>query len=108
MLGEIIAIGNELTSGRILNTNSRFAAGQLFSAGLPSVESDYTINGYEVLMVVHQLLFVNQNVDYQQLGSCCHGLIFLWLNPFSFQDTFRDFEKLGLNKLCSTVFFDSF
>lgn len=33
MLGEIIAIGNELTSGRILNTNSRFAAGQLFSAG---------------------------------------------------------------------------
>ena len=35
-----------------------FFAGQLFSAGLPSVESDYAINGYEVLMVVHQLLFV--------------------------------------------------
>ncbi len=33
MLGEIIAIGDELTSGRILNTNSRFAAGQLFAAG---------------------------------------------------------------------------
>jgi nicotinamide-nucleotide amidase len=33
MIGEIIAIGNELTSGRVLNTTSRFAAGQLFSAG---------------------------------------------------------------------------
>jgi len=33
MIGEIIAIGDELTSGRILNTNSRFAAGQLFAAG---------------------------------------------------------------------------
>lgn len=33
MIGEIIAIGNELTSGRVLNTNSRFAAGQLFTAG---------------------------------------------------------------------------
>jgi nicotinamide-nucleotide amidase len=33
MIGEIIAIGDELTSGRILNTNSRFAAGQLFTAG---------------------------------------------------------------------------
>lgn len=33
MTGEIIAIGDELTSGRILNTNSYFAAGQLFAAG---------------------------------------------------------------------------
>ncbi|MCF6291273.1 MAG: CinA family nicotinamide mononucleotide deamidase-related protein [Desulfobacterales bacterium] len=33
MIGEIIAIGDELTSGRVLNTNSRFAAGQLFAAG---------------------------------------------------------------------------
>jgi nicotinamide-nucleotide amidase len=33
MIGEIIAIGNELTSGRVLNTTSRFAAGQLFTAG---------------------------------------------------------------------------
>ncbi len=33
MIGEIIAIGDELTSGRILNTTSCFAAGQLFSAG---------------------------------------------------------------------------
>jgi len=33
MIGEIIAIGNELTSGRVLDTNSRFAAGQLFGAG---------------------------------------------------------------------------
>jgi len=33
MIGEIIAIGNELTSGRVLNTTSRYAAGMLFSAG---------------------------------------------------------------------------
>ncbi|HIJ79750.1 MAG: CinA family nicotinamide mononucleotide deamidase-related protein [Desulfobulbaceae bacterium] len=33
MLGEIIAIGDELTSGRILNTTSHFAASQLFAAG---------------------------------------------------------------------------
>jgi len=33
MRGEIIAIGDELTSGRILNTTSAFAAGQLFAAG---------------------------------------------------------------------------
>lgn len=33
MRGEIIAIGDELTSGRILNTTSYFAAGQLFAAG---------------------------------------------------------------------------
>jgi nicotinamide-nucleotide amidase len=33
MIGEIIAIGDELTSGKILNTNSRFAAGHLFTAG---------------------------------------------------------------------------
>ncbi len=33
MLGEIIAIGNELTSGRIVNTTSGFAAHHLFQAG---------------------------------------------------------------------------
>jgi len=33
MLGEIIAIGDELTSGRIANTTSAFAARQLFLAG---------------------------------------------------------------------------
>jgi competence/damage-inducible protein CinA-like protein len=33
MLGEIIAIGNELTSGRIANTTSGFAAHHLFQAG---------------------------------------------------------------------------
>jgi nicotinamide-nucleotide amidase len=33
MIGEIIAIGDELTSGRILNTTSYFAASQLFAAG---------------------------------------------------------------------------
>ncbi|MDH3329505.1 MAG: CinA family nicotinamide mononucleotide deamidase-related protein [Desulfobulbaceae bacterium] len=33
MIGEIIAIGDELTSGRIVNTTSSFAAIQLFAAG---------------------------------------------------------------------------
>lgn len=33
MIGEIIAIGDELTSGRILNTTSGYAANQLFIAG---------------------------------------------------------------------------
>ena len=33
MNGEIIAVGDELTSGRILNTTSYFAAAQLFAAG---------------------------------------------------------------------------
>jgi len=33
MIGEIIAIGNELTSGRVLNTTSFFAANRLFTAG---------------------------------------------------------------------------
>ncbi|MCK5437218.1 MAG: CinA family protein, partial [Desulfobulbaceae bacterium] len=33
MIGEIIAIGDELTSGRILNSTSSFAAGHLFAAG---------------------------------------------------------------------------
>ena len=33
MIGEIIAIGDELTSGRIVNTTSGFAARQLFASG---------------------------------------------------------------------------
>lgn len=33
MIGEIIAVGDELTSGRIINTTSAFAARQLFLAG---------------------------------------------------------------------------
>jgi len=33
MIGEIIAIGDELTSGRILNSTSYFAASHLFAAG---------------------------------------------------------------------------
>lgn len=35
MFGEIIAIGDELVSGKVLNTSSTFAAKQLFSAGYP-------------------------------------------------------------------------
>ena len=33
MIGEIIAIGDELTSGRIMNTTSGYAARKLFDAG---------------------------------------------------------------------------
>lgn len=33
MTGQIIAIGDELTSGRVLNTTSNFAAARLFTAG---------------------------------------------------------------------------
>jgi len=33
MIGEIIAIGDELTTGRIANTTSGFAARHLFTAG---------------------------------------------------------------------------
>jgi hypothetical protein len=33
-------------------------AGQLFAAGLPPTETDSVISGYEVLLVLHQLLFV--------------------------------------------------
>lgn len=33
MIGEIIAIGDELTTGRIVNTTSGFAASQLFASG---------------------------------------------------------------------------
>ncbi len=35
MFGEIIAIGDELISGKVLNTTSTFAAKQLFYAGFP-------------------------------------------------------------------------
>ncbi|MEF3168458.1 MAG: CinA family nicotinamide mononucleotide deamidase-related protein [Deltaproteobacteria bacterium] len=35
MRGEIIAIGDELTSGRVMNATSSFAASRLFSAGYP-------------------------------------------------------------------------
>ncbi len=42
MLGEIIAIGNELTSGRIANTTSGFAAHHLFEAGF-DIYAMYTI-----------------------------------------------------------------
>jgi len=35
MYGEIVAIGNELISGRVVNTTSSFAASKLFAAGYP-------------------------------------------------------------------------
>jgi nicotinamide-nucleotide amidase len=42
MIGEIIAVGDELTSGRIVNTTSAFAARQLFLAG-HKVQAMHTI-----------------------------------------------------------------
>ncbi len=42
MIGEIIAVGDELTSGRIVNTTSAFAARQLFLAG-HSIQAMQTI-----------------------------------------------------------------
>ena len=42
MIGEIIAVGDELTTGRIVNTTSAFAARQLFLAG-HSIQVMHTI-----------------------------------------------------------------
>lgn len=49
MRGEIIAIGNELTSGRITNTTSEFAARHLFAAGY-EIYAMHTIGDSPVLI----------------------------------------------------------
>lgn len=49
MIGEIIAIGDELTSGRILNTTSGYAARKLFDAG-------YTIHAMSTIGDSPQLI----------------------------------------------------
>ncbi len=49
MQGEIIAIGNELTSGRIANSTSSFAALHLFAAGY-EIQSMHTIGDSPVLI----------------------------------------------------------
>ncbi|MBU0480332.1 MAG: competence/damage-inducible protein A [Proteobacteria bacterium] len=63
MIGEIIAIGDELTSGRILNTTSYFAASQLFAAGheivaMTTVGDDPGLIGRTLLTSLERAEFV--------------------------------------------------
>jgi nicotinamide-nucleotide amidase len=63
MRGEIIAIGDELTSGRILNTTSYFAAGQLFAAGheivaMTTIGDDPVLIGKTLLTSLERSEFV--------------------------------------------------
>ena len=62
MQGEIIAIGDELTSGRILNTTSSYAARKLFDAGY-SIHAMSTI-GDRPELIEEALLRAISNVDF--------------------------------------------
>lgn len=62
MQGEIIAIGDELTSGRILNTTSSYAARKLFDAGY-SIHAMSTI-GDSPELIEEALLRAIRNVDF--------------------------------------------
>jgi nicotinamide-nucleotide amidase len=62
MKGEIIAIGNELTSGRIANTTSGFAARQLFEAGY-EIYAMHTI-GDSPTLIGEALKRAIDNVDF--------------------------------------------
>ncbi len=62
MLGEIIAIGDELTTGRIVNTNSVFAARQLFAAGY-DIHAMHTV-GDEPEIIGEALLRALKRVDF--------------------------------------------
>ena len=62
MQGEIIAIGDELTSGRILNTTSSYAARKLFEAGY-SIHAMSTI-GDSPELIEDALLRAIRNVDF--------------------------------------------
>ncbi len=62
MKGEIIAIGNELTSGRIANTTSGFAARQLFEAGY-EIHAMHTI-GDSPSLIGEALKRAIENVDF--------------------------------------------
>ena len=63
MIGEIIAIGDELTSGRILNTTSHFAASQLFAAGheilaMATIGDDTGLIGHTLQQALSRAEFV--------------------------------------------------
>lgn len=60
--GEIIAIGNELTSGRITNTTSGFAAHHLFTAGY-DIHAMHTI-GDDPVLIGEALLRALGRVDF--------------------------------------------
>ncbi len=62
MIGEIIAIGNELTSGRIHNTTSGFAARHLFEAGY-DIHAMHTI-GDSPLLIGEALQRALRHVDF--------------------------------------------
>lgn len=62
MRGEIIAIGDELTSGRILNTTSYFAASQLFAAGHEVVAM--TTIGDDVVLIGQVLQQALERADF--------------------------------------------
>ncbi|PID41340.1 MAG: damage-inducible protein CinA [Proteobacteria bacterium] len=62
MKGEIIAIGDELTSGRILNTTSGYAARKLFDAGY-SIHAMSTI-GDKPRLIEEALLRAIKKVDF--------------------------------------------
>ncbi|MDF1615614.1 CinA family nicotinamide mononucleotide deamidase-related protein [Desulfurivibrio dismutans] len=63
MRGEIIAIGDELTTGRILNSTSCFAAGRLFAAGyevpvLTTISDDLELISENLLQALARSDFV--------------------------------------------------
>lgn len=63
MIGEIIAVGDELTSGRILNTTSHFAASHLFAAGheivaMTTIGDDLEIIGNTLQQALNRAEFV--------------------------------------------------
>lgn len=62
MIGEIIAIGDELTSGRILNTTSGYAARKLFDAGY-TIHAMSTI-GDRLELIGEALLRAIDRVDF--------------------------------------------
>lgn len=62
MRGEIIAIGDELTTGRILNTTSFFAASQLFAAGHEVIAM--TTIGDEVELIGQTIRQALQRADF--------------------------------------------
>jgi len=62
MIGEIIAIGDELTTGRIANTTSGFAASQLFAAG-HDIFAMHTI-GDSPALIGEALLRAIERVDF--------------------------------------------
>ena len=62
MKAEIISIGNELTSGSVLNTNATFIAGQLFSSGIEI--ADIITVGDDSAAIIDALRSVSSSVSF--------------------------------------------